>query len=285
MTTEKVRRATAEINSTIVMHPRFERAYHGILEIIETASYVDLPFGATVIGPPGCGKTALRKSISRAIPSSQLIGADMQSVHVSAEANATQGHFVSKLLKELGYPATVRASTLYNLSSLLASALRERGVKVVFIDEFQHVCRGKRDLSAAGITDWIKQLVDEGGVVVILLGTRELKPLVELNEQLGSRAPAYFELREFERNEEWIGFLRQLAESVKSFDLKPISEGLEKHLHAASQGRLRPLKQLLVAGAKTAIEAGKDVIDLPSLHDGYRKAFGADARVANPFTL
>lgn len=283
MRSELVRKAASEINSTIVMHPRFESAYKGILDIIETANYVDLPYGATVVAPSGCGKTALIKTISRAIPSSSLLGDDMRAVSVAAEANAALGHFVAKLLKQLGYPATIRASTLYDQSLIIAEALRTRGVKVLFLDEFQHVCRGKRTLSAAGITDWIKQLADEGGVVVVLLGTRELKPLIELNDQLASRAPAHFELREFERNEEWIGLLQQLSVNVKTFDISSIHQDFYKPLHAASHGALRPLKQLLVASTKAAIEAGKTALDKDSLRFGYQKTFGVDARMPNPF--
>lgn len=283
MSKDLAAKAAHEINAAIVMHPRFERAYNGILEMIKTASVVDLPFGATVIAPPGCGKTALMKCIARAIPSSQFLQDDMRSVCITAEANAALGDFVGKLMKQLGYPATIRASTLYIQTSLIATALRERGVKVLFMDEFQHVCRGKREISAAGITDWIKQLVDDGGVVVILLGTLELKPLIEMNDQLGSRAPAHFELKGFERNEDWVGLLQQIANEVKSIDLSSIHLDLYKPLHAASKGMLRPLKQLLIAGAMIAIEAGKTAIDKNSLSDGYERVFGADPRVANPF--
>jgi type II secretory pathway predicted ATPase ExeA len=265
------------------MHPRFKKAYDGILQIIHMASLAALPFGATVIAPSGCGKTALMTSIARAITNDDSLSDNIRSVSVAAEANATVGHLVKKLMRELGYPATVRASAVYEQSSLIASALRERGVKVLFIDEFQHVCRGKRNLSAAGITDWIKQLADDGGVVVILLGTRELKPLIEINDQLSSRAPAHFELKEFDRNVEWAGLLKGLSENVKSYDLSTIHSTFQKSLHVATRGALRPLKQLLMASAGVAIEAEKSALDKASLMIGYERVFGPDSLAANPF--
>lgn len=276
-------RAAREINATIVMHPRFEKAYHGILNIIRTASLVEMPLGATVIAPSGCGKTALMQSIGRAISGGDLLGGGVRSVSVAAEANTTIGHLVSKLMRQLGYPATIRASTLYEQSGLIASALRERGVKAVFIDESQHIFRGKRTLSAGAITDWIKQLADEGGVVVIMLGTRELSPLAEANEQLSSRAPAHFELKEFERNEEWIGLLKQIAGAVKSFDLSPIHSSLYKPLHKVTRGTLRPLKQLLVEGTISAVEAGKSNLDRESLSAAHLRVFGTDPHMPNAF--
>jgi|GEM_PF-2903436 len=282
MSKELIRKVTNEINATIIMHPRFEQAYQGLLDIIDTASYGDLPFGATVIAPPGCGKTALTKAVARAIPSCELLKDDLRSISVTAEANAALGHFVKKLLKQLGYPTTVRASTLYDQSSIIAAALRERGVKVLFLDEFQHVCRGQRSLSAAAITYWIKQLADEGGVVVILLGTRELKPLTEMNDQLGSRAPAIFELREFQYNDEWIGVLKQFAVQIRSFNCEVITE-LAKPIRAATHGTLRTLKQLLLTSTKAAIESNKSALDQESLCIGFARAFGTDSRTPNPF--
>ena len=283
MRSEITVKVAREINGTIVMHPRFEKAYTGILEIIHAASIADIPFGATVIAPSGCGKTALRMCIERAIPSNAFLHDDLRSVSVKAEANSTVGHLIANLLRQLGYPASIRASTLYEQSSLIATALRERGVKVLFIDEFQHICRGRRTLSAAAITDWIKQLADDGGVVVILLGTRELKSLSEINDQLGSRIPAHFELKEFERNEEWIGLLKQIADTVKAFDISTIHTHFYKQLHSATRGALRPLKQILIASAIAAVDKGKTALDKDSLAVGHERVFGTDPHFANVF--
>ncbi|TFW08110.1 AAA family ATPase [Oxalobacteraceae bacterium OM1] len=282
---EEMRRAVAEISGTIVMHPLFEKAYNGVLKIVETSSMIDMPFGATVTAPPGCGKTALIRAISRAIPSTELLGDDIRSISIAAEANASQGHFVSKLLKALGYPSVIRASTLYDQTSIIIEALRDRCVKVLFLDEFQHVCRGNRTLSAAGILDWVKQLSDAAGIVVVMLGTRELKPLCEMNDQLGSRAPASFTLKEFERNSEWVGLLRRLSDGVTSIDLSPISTEFYKPLHASSNGVLRHLKQILVMSTIAAMESGKTKIDRASFTIGHARVYGDKPSSPNPFAL
>lgn len=278
-----IKLVTSEIMGTIVMHTRFNRAYVGILDIIKIALATKIPLGATVIAPSGCGKTALINCLTKAIPSRDPLYEGIRSISVSAEANSTIGHLVSGLMKGLGYPPSIRASTLYEQSSLLASALRERGVIVVFIDESQHIFRGKRSNSAAAITDWIKQISDEGEVVVVMLGTREMRPLFEFNEQLGSRAPAHFELREFERNAAWIGLLKKISETVTKLDLSAIFTNLNKPLHLATGGALRPLKQLLLAGAMEAIEKKSPTLEQIHLASGYEKIFGADPRIPNPF--
>jgi hypothetical protein len=272
-----------EINSTIVMHPRFKKAHDGIIRIIETAILVEIPFGATVIAPPGCGKTALIKSIQLSLPSHDFMQEGTASLSVAAEANASVGNLVSKLLRQIGYPTTIRTSTIHEQSSLLASAMRQRGVRAIFIDESQHIFRGKRTLSAAGITDWIKQLSDEAGVVIIMLGTPDLKSLDETNDQLSSRTPAHFELREFELNNDWLGLLKQLASNVKSFDISSIYTTHYKNLHKITRGALRPLKQLLITSAVHAASNSKPSLDLDSLSFGHMQVFGTDPRNPNLF--
>lgn len=272
-----------EINSTIVMHPRFKRAHDGIIKIIETSRLSQTPFGATVIAPPGCGKTALIKSIQHSLPSHDFIQEGTASLAVAAEANASVGNLVSKLLRQIGYPTTIRASTIHEQSGLLASALRQRGIMAIFIDESQHIFRGKRTISAAGITDWIKQLSDEAGVVIIMLGTPDLKSLDETNDQLSSRAPAHFELRKFDLNNDWLGLLKQISSDVKSFDISSIYTQHYKNLHKITHGALRPLKQLLITSAVHAASLGKPSLDSESLSFGHAQVFGTDPRQPNLF--
>lgn len=283
MSQKSAGKVAKEIEATIVMHPRFQNAYEGIMKIVNTASLVDIPFGATVSAPSGCGKTALMKIIQRSLPNSSILQDGISSLSVAAEANTSIGHLVSKLMRQLGYPSSVRASTIHEQSTRLSSSVRELGVKAIFIDEAQHIFRGRRTLSAAAITDWIKQLTDEAGVVVIMLGTRELAPLEQANDQLHSRAPAHFELREFELNDDWVGLLRQIAYQVKLYDLSSIHTDYYRQLHRATRGALRPLKQLLIASAVQSVTEEKSKLDIDDLANGYLQIFGTDPRSRNPF--
>lgn len=279
----QVAKIAQEINSTIVMHPRFRLAHDGIINIIETSNISGIPLGATVTAPSGCGKTALVKSIQRSLPSREISPEHSTVLAISAEANTNVGNIVSKLMRQIGYPTVIRTSTIHEQSSLLSSAMRQRGIRAIFIDESQHILRGKRTLSAAAITDWIKQISDDAGIVIVMLGTPDLGMIENTNDQLGSRAPAHFELREFERNDHWLGLLKQLAKTVTSFDLSPIYSNFHKPLHEASGGALRPLKQLLIASTIYAASMEKKVLDRDSLCYGHRQVFGPDSRRNNWF--
>lgn len=283
MQQEQVIRAAREIDNAIIMHPRFRLAYEGIHRIIEMASLVNVPVGATVTAPSGCGKTALIRTIQRSITSEGILTSGPKCLSLVAEANATVGHLVLQIMRQLGYPATIRTSTLHEQSELLASAIRERGIVAILLDESQHIGRGKRTLIAAAITDWIKQISDQSGVVFILLGTPDLRPLTETNDQLGSRAPAHFELKAFDLNEEWVGLLRHLSKEVTSFDISSAHTTFYRQLHRVTGGALRPLKQVLIASTLAAYKLGKLSLDKDCLAAGHEQVFGPHPHTPNIF--
>jgi hypothetical protein len=107
--------------------------------------------------------------------------------------------------------------------------------------------------------------------------------LEEANDQLSSRAPAHFELQQFALDDDWVGLLKQIANEVKSFNLKSIYIDFYKNLHKATHGAIRPLKQLLIASAVGAILAGKSHLDKESLAYGYMQVFGTDPHSPNVF--
>lgn len=274
--------AAAQINSTIVMHKQFQQAYEGIMNLIYLNNLSDVPYGGVVVAPSGCGKTSLIKLVQQTTANHPLIPSGATCLHIAAAANTNIGQLISKLMKQLGYQTVVRASTISEQSELLAATLKERNVVAIFIDESQHISRGRRTLSAAAITDWIKELKDASGVVIVMMGTREFIPLDKSNDQLDSRAPATFSLSEFRYDENWSGLLTKIAEEVSFFDLSPVT-GFAKKLHKATNGVPRTLKQLLIASVFAGIKAGKTILDVDCLRAGYFSVFGNNAPLENVF--
>jgi len=282
MNGKNITTAAGQINSTIVMHKQFQQAYEGILDLIYLNSLSDVCYGGVVIAPSGCGKTSLIKLVQQTLTNTPELPNDSMCLSISVGANANIGQLISKLMKQLGYQTVVRTSTISEQSALLATTLKERKVVAIFIDESQHISRGKRTLSAAAITDWIKELRDASGVVILMMGTREFIPLAESNDQLASRAPATFSLSEFQCDESWSGLLTKIAREVTAFDLSPIIK-FSKKLHKVTNGVPRTLKQMLIASVSAGINAGKTILDADCLKIGYSSVFGNSHHQGNIF--
>lgn len=276
--------AAGQIDSTIVMHEQFQQAYEGIMNLIYLNSLSTVPYGGVVVAPSGCGKSSLIKLVQQTIANSPMMPNGSICLSIAAAANTNIGQLISKLMRLLGYQTVVRISTISDQTELLATTLKERNVIAIFIDESQHISRGKRTLSAAAITDWIKEIKDASGVVIVMMGTREFIPLDESNNQLDSRAPATFSLSEFQCDENWKGLLKKIAEEVTAFDLSPITI-FAKKLHKTTNGVPRALKQLLIASVSAGIKAGKTTLDVDCLKAGYSSVFGNNPPQGNVFGL
>jgi energy-coupling factor transporter ATP-binding protein EcfA2 len=275
--------ACRELADCIVLHSRFGEALNGIQQLVTQADLSGLPFGATVVGESGSGKTTLMAALQRYIPAQDLLGERPSALCISAQSCPTIGDLLGKLIRLLGFPAAIRGNRISDQSLNLIAALKERCIKVLFIQDFQHLYRGERDKSAAGITDWLKQLVEDAGVVIVLFGTPELGDLGQLNAQLHSRSPARYRLAPFERNEEWVAFLQGMAQRCKAIDWTPIHQRYERELHIVSAGLLRPLKQVLSAAATVLIRDGGTELTPAVFGAAHQMVFGTDSATPNPF--
>ncbi len=284
MTTQaRIYMACRELSDCVVLHPRFKEALTGIQQLVTQADVSGLPFGATVVGDSGSGKTTLMAALQRFVPAQDLLGERPSALCLSAQSCPTIGDLLGKLIRQLGFPAAIRGNRISDQSLNLIAALKDRNIKALFIQDFQHLYRGARDKSAAGITDWLKQLVEDAGVVIVLFGTPELGDLSHLNPQLHSRSPARYRLTRFERNDEWIAFLQGMALRCKSIDWAPIHQRYERELHIVSDGLLRPLKQVLTAAATIFIRDELQELNSGVFAAAHQMVFGTDSSVPNPF--
>lgn len=282
MNPKSIAHIARQVNATLVMHQQFQEAYDGILELIHLNSLSDVSFGGVVIAPSGCGKSSLIKLVQQSLATDSRVPTGSMCLTVSAGANTSVGQLVSDLMKQLGYQTVVRTSTIADQSALLATTLKERKVVAVFIDESQHISRGRRTLSAAAITDWIKVLRDTAGIVIVMMGTREFIPLGDSNDQLASRAPATFTMSEFKHDASWSGLLLRIAQEVSSFDFMPVTT-FTKQLHKMTNGVPRTLKQILIASAASGLKSKKTSLDQDCLKEGFHSVFGNSTDAENIF--
>ena len=72
----------------------------------------------------------------------------------------------------------------------LFEALKKKRVRAIMIDEVQHVVEGNRSVNQVEIRDFLKRLIDETNVCLVLSGIPSAKKLRDNDEQLASRVPA-----------------------------------------------------------------------------------------------
>ncbi len=284
MTTPNFEQITQQINMITVMHTQFKAAYEGILQLVEQSIMSALPLGGSVVAPPGSGKTHLIKSIERKFTqNTDLIDPSSAVVVISASSSPSSGSMIDRSLQQLGHPPGIRSIKLQDLrQSLLMQAFQDRGVRLLIIDEFQHLFRGRRDIQASEITDLLKEIMDVTDVPIFVFGTDELGDLAHLDEQFASRLPARFQIRPFAKGEEWKGFLQAFHEQSEFINISSLST-LAKQLHYASSGSPRTLKFLINAAVKEALAQGKLTVERCHYGLAFSAVFGPFGALKNPF--
>lgn len=275
--------ACQQIGQAVVLHDAFKQARDTIIDLVEVAEISRTPFGASVMGPSGIGKNTLINALQQQVGSADLLGARPLALSLSIQATPSVGQVIASMLTQLSFPPTIRPAKIYDQSEDLISALKEQRIKLLFINEVHHLTQGQRKLSGKTITDYLKLVVDETNIVVVMLGVAGGGYLEQLNDQLFSRAPARCKLEPFSANDKWIGFLQALANECRAFDIHIAHSKFSRQIHRATHGLIRPLKQLLEIAVHLAAKRGLLAIDEQSLFDAFAVLFGASGSVANPF--
>lgn len=282
----------AGFKTKLIAHPHLVQARKEVIRLIEEPAGASL---AAVIGPTGAGKSTLldgvRKVVLERRTAAMITDTSLIPI-VSVEAPAPeQASFNWKDLylrilvalkepacewqlalkeKQPGKPGVTRLASLSltELRARVEAAFLHRGVKVLLIDEAQHLRKLAGGRHAHDQMDTLKSLASLSKAFVVLFGTYELIPMLELNGQLARRCvmvhcPRY----RHDDPAQWQSFqaaVRSLGQAIMlptPTDLVPHSE----YLYRSTAGCIGILKGLLTTGYARALEEGHESLTLATL--------------------
>ena len=169
------------------------------------------PEGLTIVGPANNGKTwLLRKSVQDLhselwIPRSDSIHQPI--VFIRAPVKASRRKFFADLCGSVNAPYSAKMN-IDVLSHRACLAMRDAGVRGIFIDEIQHLVAGTRN-DCSALLDDIKELSCELGIPIIAAGTIRAYQAIKRDEQYLSRFPP-IELPIWALDENFVALLRDL---------------------------------------------------------------------------
>lgn len=217
-------RCVNEILDVVVPYPDFENSLQGTLKVVQWMREVRMPGGVLLLADSGMGKTLFLQILKR---SSATDASPLKSsrpvLEIGLDSAADVHQVASKLMLALGYPALPMRATLANMTAMIDTAIERLSPVAIFIDEGQHVCEGNRENTARTLTDWLKVRVDKHNLPVIMVGTRTLEGISEINPQFVSRVSLHYFLNPFSFGDIWRQVLGAIAATVKSADLSSLS--------------------------------------------------------------
>lgn len=272
-----------QVLNVVVDHKSFRRIRDACRDLIHTMRTLRSPSGILILAEPGMGKTLLLDLINREFL--KLAGQEGSCLQITLDDAVDQRGIAAAMTLALGYPALPSRPTLVALNHMTSIGLERLRPAALLIDEMQHICEGRKDITARSATDWLKVRMDMYNLPVIGAGTRVLERLSAINPQFVSRSSASYVIHPFALDDQWRQLLAAFAQSVKDVDLSIVNTLAYRALHVASGGNMRMLKRILTYACMHAATQPNRVVTMDSLSQGLRDTKGDVSLQSDPFLL
>jgi energy-coupling factor transporter ATP-binding protein EcfA2 len=272
-----------------VIHPRFNRAYKLIEECHENSINSSEPQCMLITAPSGTGKSTLFNTYIEDRDNTIFEERSTKKVILWDEVPSPTRIpiVIESLLTQLGDPLPTKG-TIGNKNLRLINFIRDCGIQLIMLDEFQHFVHPDNKKINHDVADWFKSLVNKTKVPVVLFGLEVSKEVLKANEQLSGRFQIQYHLHPFSlyTNKDEDEF-RQLVHIIsQSLPFEKQTSFGEKHLthqlFYASGGLMRPLMNLIRRAAKYAVDRDKKNMDAMDLAEAF-ELFGKFGKEINPF--
>src|ERR1041385_9343219 len=184
-----------QLIETLYVHfPRNEVALKSIHSCHTHAKRAKESEGILIQGNTGAGKTTLVKLYMKNYPRKHTAEKTMVPVlYASVPVPATCKSLVTTLLTAIGDPAAQKGSQITQ-TLRLKRYIGACKVELLILDEFQHFQDRESLRVLKTISDWLKVLMDETGVPMVLAGLPYSHTVLddENNQQLRRRFPLKF---------------------------------------------------------------------------------------------
>lgn len=281
------------VESTLVPHTAFDHADRSLEQCFRFAMTSAEPICISVIGESRTGKSRLLEACAARHPRHRnQDGLLVPILKVSTPSKPTVKSLAEDMLYAIGDPLYA-AGTENAKTARLKVLLRETGTRMIMIDEFQHFVDKGSSKVIYHVADWLKILVDDSRVALVVAGLESSLAVLEQNEQFDGRflAPIHmprFDWRNDEHRSEFLGILGAFNESLSEyFDLPDLSNSdLSFRLYCGTGGLIGYLTKFLRQLIWNCLDAGQHAITLSDMalaHDHAIRKTERHIELSNPF--
>lgn len=284
------------IKGFVYPHPNFEASCKKIELAIETSRHSGTSMSALMSGVTGAGKTTIIRTVMQKYKKpSGLVSSDnvtqiVPAYHCTVPSDATIKSLAKEMLKYLD-PAHSDGTSI-ELTKRVSELVKTCQTKVIFLDEFQHLLSKKARNTGDAVTDWVKTLMDDSGVPIIISGMPECEDLIESNPQLNGRYPRRIRLENipFDKNNniyfsKVVSAFKQAIEKKVQLDVIPsIDDDILAALYICTGGNMRSIRQFFIDLISEVTIKNQDKIvldDFISVAD--ELSFNFKLNMKNPF--
>lgn len=263
--------------SIFVEYPRFTGIVNQVAHCHTYSEVAAEPECMFIGGLPGAGKTTLQNHYLRRFPREVRDRAIHVPVLCGRVPNrATDKTLVTELLLRLEDPAA-ESGTSHNQTIRLRRFIEACGVKLIILDEFQHFLDKDSWKVLKTVSDWLKNLIDEAGVPIVLIGMPYAVHILDAlgNEQLQRRFAVRATLDPFnwgtqDERTEFRAFLKTVDDQLPLNEPSRLFDPLTAfRFYCATNGRVGKVMKIVRRATELAVDQGLEHLPLDVLADAY----------------
>lgn len=287
---DELRERVIKAEKMYIGYPRFEGLLEKVRFCHEYSSLTAEPECLLVKGKTGAGKSTLMKEYMKDHPRElQPTGTKVPILWGNIQVPATIKSLVQHLLIQINDPCAFRGSAVTQ-TERLKSFLRDCQVELIVLDEFQHFMDRDSKRINNTVSDWLKNIIEETRIPVVLLGLPECEQVLDSNPQLSRRFAHRYELAPFKFKtkaeiEEFRTFLYALDIQLPLSERSNLADlEMAFRFFYASDGVVGYIMKLVRKATYNALISGRDSLDLDVLSEAFKLHVQKDKpKKANPF--
>lgn len=281
------------VEQMLVTHTSFEKAMDSLEQAFNAAPIIRDPMGIFITGESRTGKSRV---IEEFMDAHQPIrfneGLEVPVIKVLVPSKPSVKGLAAEILRALGDPLPDKGTEQVMTARLLIF-LSHCKVRMLILDEGQHlVDKSTKYNLIHHVSDWLKNLMNQSKVVVVIAGLEYAQTILSQNEQLRGRFTnkinmPRFNWREDQSRSEFLGLLAGFNSFIsEQFSMPDISShDLALRFYLASGGLTGYLFNILRKTVWDVVDDGRTTIHLEDFDVGYRAMISTqDQHQSSPFS-
>ena len=272
--------------------PRNDKAIKTIREHHAHAKFANEPEGLLIQGECGAGKTTIVKLYMEDYPRTYTQeNTQVPVLYAKVPVPATCKNLATKILTAIGDPAAERG-TQVSQTLRIKRYMEACNVELLILDEFQHFQDRDSSKVLKTASDWLKVLMDETGVPIVLAGLPYSHTILDYhgNEQLQRRFATRIELEPFaygtsQQRQDFRRFLNVIDDKLPLAEKSNLADpAIALCIYEATQGVVARVMKLVRRATVIALKLHREMITSDILSVAYEERLAAnDPHRPNPF--
>ncbi len=240
--------------------------------------------------PSGAGKSFLCRYLENLWPANHEGEASVVPVVVFQPPSVlTENKMGEALLKAIGDP-TPREGDTEGKNDRIKILVRCLKTLVVCVDNAHDIVQNRREKGVLLIGSWLRTLIDETNILLVLFGTSTAKLLVTDNSQLGRRGCLSYSITHFsidtkQNIAKYKRFLHEIDKQLPLAKMSNLSDDTRAlKIYWATNGIQDFIFQLLIEATIAAVEHGRETITDGDLETAFECMYGDAGNGINPFS-